>query len=106
MPEDAKQTLPAFFLALGGLLIAAVVTVVLYSIGMTDGKDLTAVAGLFTAITGTLVGAFLGVHIGAAGKMKLQGERDSLVMEKERAKAMLSEEDRQKIEKMEEDRGS
>ncbi|UOT08351.1 MULTISPECIES: hypothetical protein [Rhodococcus] len=96
MLEDAKQTLPALVLALFGLLIAAVVTLVLYSQGMTDGKDLTAVTALFTGITGTLVGTLLGAHIGAAGKMKLQAERDSAVTMMEGVMARHPDEDPRK----------
>lgn len=97
VPDDTKQTLPALLLALGGLLIAAVVTLVLYSQGMTDGKDLTAVAALFTGITGTLVGTFLGANIGAAGKMKLQSDRDLAMGMMDKAMNMLNEEDRRKL---------
>jgi hypothetical protein len=57
---------------------------------MKDAHDVIAVAGVFTGITGTLVGTFLGVHVGAAGRTKLQAERDS-------AMAMLSSEEQEKV---------
>jgi hypothetical protein len=93
---DVLQTLPALLLALSGLLIAAVVTLILFSRGM-GAQDIAAVAGIFTGITGTLVGTFLGVHVGAAGKMKLQADRDSAVAKMERAMARLPEQDRREL---------
>jgi uncharacterized membrane protein SpoIIM required for sporulation len=96
MPEEV----PALLLALCGLLIAAVLTLVLHSNGMTDAKDLTAVAAVFTGITGTLVGTFLGLHVGAAGKSKLQQDRDSAVNKMERALSKLPDEERQSIAEM------
>jgi hypothetical protein len=93
---DILQTLPALLLALSGLLIAALVTLQLSSRGM-GAQDVAAVAGVFTAVTGTLVGTFLGVHVGAAGKMKLQADRDSAVARMEKAMARLPEQDRREL---------
>jgi hypothetical protein len=84
------KVLPALILAVGGLLIAALVTLLLFRAGMKDAHDVIAVAGVFTGITGTLVGTFLGVHVGAAGRMKLQAERDT-------AMAMLSPDDQKEV---------
>ena len=97
MSEDAKQTVPALVLAVSGLIIAAVVTLVIFLNGMTEAKDLVAIAGTFTGITGTLVGTLLGVHVGSAGKMQLQADRDSAVRKQAEAMAMLSEDDRNKV---------
>jgi hypothetical protein len=89
---------PALLLALSGLLSAAVVTLILFSRGM-GAQDIAAVAGVFTGITGTLVGTLLGVHVGAAGKikMKLQADRDSALAKMERAMARLPEQDRREL---------
>jgi hypothetical protein len=95
--EDVQQTLPALVLAVCGLLIAAVVTLILFSNGMTEAKDVVAVAGTFTGITGTLVGTLLGVHVGGAGKLRLQADRDRAVRVKAEAMAMLSEDDREEV---------
>jgi hypothetical protein len=97
MPEEIKQTLWAFILVMGGLLLAAAVTLGLYKSGMTDAKGLVAIAGVFTGITGTLVGSFLGVHIGAAGKAKLQADRDDAATKLARAMTKLSEDQRREV---------
>jgi flagellar motor component MotA len=80
-----------------GLVIAAVVTLVIFLNGMTEAKDLVAIAGAFTGITGTLVGTLLGAHVGGAGKMQLQADRDSAVRMRAEAMAMLSDDDREKV---------
>jgi hypothetical protein len=90
MNEDVKQTMPALLLALSGLLISAAVAIFLFSQGMTDAKDVVAVAGLFTGITGTLVGTFLGVHMGSIGKARLQADRDHYLRLSEKAMARHS----------------
>jgi hypothetical protein len=74
-----KDTWPASALAAFGLLIASFVTPYLFTHGMSDGKDIAAIAGLFLSVTGTLVESLVGVHVGAAGKAKLQEERDRAV---------------------------
>jgi hypothetical protein len=88
--DDTKNALPALTLAVFGLLLAAAVTSVLFLNGMRDAKDLAAVAGFFTAVTGTLVGTFLGVHVGASGKTKLQADRDRAMSIKEKAMSRLT----------------
>lgn len=97
MTDDTKNALPALLLAVTGLALAAVVTLVLFSNGMTDAKDVAAVAGIFTGITGTLVGTFLGVHVGAAGKAKLQADRDRAISTREKAMVHLTPQQRQAV---------
>lgn len=58
----------AFWLAIFGLTLAAIVAVTLFFGGMDEASDLTSVVGLFTSVLGTLVGAFFGLQIGSAGK--------------------------------------
>ncbi|WP_070725395.1 hypothetical protein [Hymenobacter lapidarius] len=71
------RTLYALIIGIIGLLIPAVLIGFLahYNARNTGhpavlwrASEITAVAGLFTSIVGTLVGAFLGVQVGAAGK--------------------------------------
>jgi hypothetical protein len=95
MTDATKNALPALFLAVIGLTLAAVVMLVLFTNGMTDAKDVVAVAGVFTGITGTLVGTFLGVHVGAAGKAKLQADRDRAISTREKAMGQLTSDQRQ-----------
>ncbi len=58
----------AFWLAIVGLVIAALLVLMLLAYGFTESKDIVAVVGLFTSVLGTLVGAFFGLQIGSAGK--------------------------------------
>jgi hypothetical protein len=60
----------AFWLSLFGLGLAAVLTVFLVLFAGTKvgtPAEVVAIVGLFTSVTGTLVGAFFGLQIGAAG---------------------------------------
>jgi hypothetical protein len=60
----------AFWLSMFGLALAAVLAVFLVvwaELDLTDSSEVAAVVGLFTSVTGTLVGSFLGLQIGAAG---------------------------------------
>ncbi len=50
-----------------------------------EPSEITSVAGLFTSIVGTLVGAFLGVQVGSAGKE--QAETRATVAEQKAARA-------------------
>ena len=64
----------------GAALIVAVVGLVIPAVlagwlALREGwkpSDVTALAGLFTGVVGTLVGAFLGVQVGAAGKERAE----------------------------------
>jgi hypothetical protein len=60
----------AFWLAVIGLFLAVALAVFLVIIGearMNTSAEVVALVGLFTSVTGTLVGAFFGAQIGAAG---------------------------------------
>ena len=61
----------AFWLAIFGLGLAALLTFVLIVNGKA-ANEITAVVGLFTSILGTLVGAFFGLQIGSAGTATAQ----------------------------------
>ena len=72
-----SQSLYALIIGIIGLLIPAVLVGFLayynarnanQAAVLWKASEITAVAGLFTSIVGTLVGAFLGVQVGAAGK--------------------------------------
>lgn len=58
----------AFWLSICGLGLAALLVVALVIAGWKTASDITSVVGLFTSVLGTLVGAFFGLQIGAAGK--------------------------------------
>ena len=60
----------AFWLAIIGLFLAAALAIFLVIKGeakITNSAEVVALVGLFTSVTGTLVGAFFGLQIGAAG---------------------------------------
>jgi vacuolar-type H+-ATPase subunit I/STV1 len=97
MSDDTRNAGLALGLAVVGLGLAATVTLVLFLNGMHDAKDVAAVAGIFTGITGTLVGTFLGVHVGATGKAKLQADRDWAISFKEKAMSRLPQYQREAV---------
>jgi hypothetical protein len=81
----------AFWLSLVGLGLAAVMAVFLVWFAGTkvdEPAEVVAIVGLFTSVTGTLVGAFFGLQIGAAGA------------EHERRSRRTAEESRQKAEEV------
>jgi hypothetical protein len=60
----------AFWLSIFGLALAAALAVFLVikaSTKVDSSAEVVAIVGLFTSVTGTLVGAFFGLQIGAAG---------------------------------------
>ncbi len=60
----------AFWLSIFGLGLAAALAVFLVAKAGTKidtSAEVVAIVGLFTSVTGTLVGAFFGLQIGAAG---------------------------------------
>ncbi len=65
----------AFWLAVLGLGLSAGLVVFLYLSGMTDSNDIIAVVGIFTGVTGTLVGTFFGVQVGSMGREQEREER-------------------------------
>jgi hypothetical protein len=66
----------AFWLAVFGLLLAAILVIVLLAFDIKTSNDIVAIVGLFTSVLGTLVGAFFGLQIGSAGKEKVEERAD------------------------------
>ena len=64
----------AFWLAVIGIGLSAVLVVVLFLTGM-DSQQIGAIIAIFTGITGTLVGTFFGVQIGSAGREQERADR-------------------------------
>jgi hypothetical protein len=69
--EELNKYAVALLVALGGMLIAAVVVCVLAFQGRS-AAEISTVAGMFTTLIGTLVGTFLGVQVAGAGKQKAE----------------------------------
>lgn len=96
MPD---QTLPpdieivrikyAFWLAVAGFATAAVLVAFLIGNGIKAAADIVAVTGLFTSVLGTLVGAFFGLQVGAAGRSQEREERVQAQRMAEKALAAL-----------------
>jgi hypothetical protein len=60
----------AFWLSIFGLALAAILAVFLVlreGTQVNTSSEVVAIVGLFTSVTGTLVGAFFGLQIGAVG---------------------------------------
>lgn len=62
----------ALVIAILGLVLPATLVIVLSLCADWTAQDITSVVGVFTSFVGTLVGAFLGVHVGAAGRREAQ----------------------------------
>jgi hypothetical protein len=80
MTDDSKEKIgieteklrmhQAFWLSIFGMGLAAALTVFLVASEGTQvntSAEVVAIVGLFTSVTGTLVGAFFGLQIGQAG---------------------------------------
>jgi len=80
----------AFWLSVFGLGLAAILTVFLvrFADKVSNTAEVVSIVGLFTSVTGTLVGAFFGLQIGQAGA------------EHERRNREAAEENRQKAEEI------
>jgi vacuolar-type H+-ATPase subunit I/STV1 len=79
----------AFWLAVVGLGIAAMLVGYLINNGIKAAADIVAITGLFTSVLGTLVGAFFGLQIGSAGTTRERQERQKAQQVAERALAEL-----------------
>ena|SRR5215469_6233917 len=78
----------AFLLSVFGLGLAAALTVFLVVATKTKveaSAEVVAIVGLFTSVTGTLVGAFFGMQIGAAGAEHERRNRQSAEEGRQRA---------------------
>lgn len=87
---DDSRIGSALIIAILGLLIPAILVVILVSKGW-NASDVSSIVGVFISIVSTLVGAFLGVQVGAAGKDKAQNlaNRALAALPPETAKAIL-----------------
>lgn len=83
----------AFYIAIIGLTITAIVVIFMILFNFRASADIVAVAGIFTSVTGTLVGAFVGAQISTEESDKttsrLEEENKTLItqLENEKSKA-------------------
>ncbi len=69
---DQSRVVSAVAIAFIGLVIPGILVIVLGWHVEWKASEISTLAGAFTSIVGTLVGAFLGVHVGEAGKEKAE----------------------------------
>jgi hypothetical protein len=79
----------AFWLSIFGVSLAALLTIFLVSCAekelVNEPSDIVAIVGLFTSVTGTLVGALVGHQIGAAGAERERRSREAAEEHRQRA---------------------
>jgi hypothetical protein len=80
---DNNRLRYAYLIALVGILVSAIIALYLVTLGWKSSSDIVAIVGLFTSVTGTIVGAFFGMQIGSAGK-EAEREISSDILAKER----------------------
>jgi len=108
MPDDLRNSTEmelsrvrhAFWLAIIGLFLAAALAIFLVIKGeakMNSSAEVVAIVGLFTSVTGTLVGAFFGLQIGAAGAEHERSSRGKAEQLTRHALAHLSSDDAKKL---------
>jgi hypothetical protein len=82
----------ALIVAIGGMVIAAILIVILAFRGWA-ASEVSAVAGVFTTLVGSIVGAFLGVQVAATGKEKAEelAQKALAALPPEKAKEVIKE---------------
>ncbi len=66
----------ALTVAIFGLgLSAALVVLLVFGAGMRSSADIVAIVGVFTGVSGTVVGSFFGLQVGSAGREQERAER-------------------------------
>jgi hypothetical protein len=68
----------AFWLAVIGLFLSATLVVFLIVWRDMPGTEVVSIVGVFTSVTGTLVGAFFGVQIGSMGREQEREEKEHM----------------------------
>jgi len=74
---ERQQAKAAMIFAFAGLIVVAVVVLWIYSAGMKEAKDITAIAAIFTGLIGTVVGLALGYNAGSSGKEAMRTDQAS-----------------------------
>lgn len=75
--EISRITYNAIIVAVSLIIIALIFA---YSISkLTDSQDIVTALTALTTIVGTIIGAFLGIHVGAAGKEDAIAARNQAV---------------------------
>ena len=87
-PTDTDEKPYGFWIIIAGFVVVVIVFIVsVHKWG--EAKDVTAAVGSITGIVGTLAGAYFGVHAGAAGKAKVEQQRDAAQSRAERLAAFM-----------------
>jgi uncharacterized membrane protein len=90
MPEQIEQMRIRYglLIILAGFVLVALVSVVAI-FRWDDATNTSAVIGATTSLVGTVVGAFLGVQVGSAGKERAEAARERSEEAARAAMAML-----------------
>jgi hypothetical protein len=76
---ETKRMRYAFWLAVVGLALSATLVIFLVVVAkMRTSADIVAIIGVFTSLTGTLVGTFFGVQVGSAGREQEREDRKQM----------------------------
>ena len=92
--------------SLFGLVLSAALVVTLFFAGMKTSADIVAIVGIFTGMTGTLVGTFLGVQLGSSGREQERAERRKADAMANLAFGVMTEEQMHKVMEMANDKSS
>jgi hypothetical protein len=88
-PTNSSRTIYGFWVVLAGL--ASLLAVFFYAATIwSEVKDVTAIVGAVSGTIGTLVGAYFGVQVGAAGKEKAEAARDKAEAQRQDAQAQIT----------------
>jgi hypothetical protein len=87
-PTETTDKHYGFWIIIAGFLVVLLVFVVAV-LKWPEAKDVTAAVGAVTGTVGTLAGAYFGVHAGAAGKEKVEQQRDAAQAKVEKLAALM-----------------
>jgi hypothetical protein len=76
------------------VLVGLAAVVFIYTVAIwhwTAASDVTAAVGSAGGVIGTIVGAFFGLQLGAAGKEKAEEQRDRAELQRDRVNSQLRE---------------
>jgi hypothetical protein len=73
--EQARMRYALVVAVFGLGVSAALVVLLVFGAGMRSSADIVAIVGVFTGVSGTVVGSFFGLQIWSAGREQERAER-------------------------------
>jgi hypothetical protein len=89
LPAETNNQRYGFWVIIAGFAVVVLVFLISAVLWRSDVKDVTAAVGAVTGTVGSLAGAYFGVHAGAAGKEKVEQQRDAAQAKVERLAALM-----------------